>query len=281
MKTEYPVRTLCAVLEVSPSGYYAWCVRRQHPGPRAQEEVLLARLVETLHVKSRKTYGAPRLQADLRQLGRKHGRNRIARILRQKHLRGRPRKRFRVRTTDSQHDQPVAPNRLAQQPPPTAPNQVWVGDITYIFTAQGWLFLAGILDLYSRRIVGWAMGPDLDTQLVLRAWQMAWAQRRPPPGLLFHSDRGVQYASQAFRHALQSAQASPSMSRRACCYDNAAMESFWSSLKWELIFTADFATRAQARTAIFDYIEVFYNRRRRHSSLGYRCPVDFEALSLP
>jgi putative transposase len=165
---------------------------------------------------------------------------------------------------------------LAQLPAPSAPNQIWVGDITYIDTEEGWLFLAGIMDCYSRRIVGWAMDQNIDTQLILAAWNMAHTHRQPPPALVFHSDRGSQYASADYRHALAQTQTLPSMSRKACCYDNAAMESFWSTLKLELVYRRDFKTRAEARLAIFDFIEAFYNRQRLHSSLNYLCPVDFE-----
>jgi transposase InsO family protein len=182
-------------------------------------------------------------------------------------------------TTESNHDEPIAPNRLAQMPSPTGPNQVWVADITYVRTAQDWLYLAAIMDLFSRRIVGWAVGPRVDTALVMAAWNMAQLHRQPPEGLVFHSDRGVQYASMAYRQALEAAQAIASMSRKGNCYDNAAMEAFWSSLKLELIYrqpAKGFPTHDQARATIFDYIEVFYNRQRLHSSLGYQTPAAFE-----
>jgi transposase InsO family protein len=196
--------------------------------------------------------------------------------MRQQGLWGRAKGRFRVRTTDSHHDQPIAPNRLPALPAPTAPNQIWLGDITYIATDEGWLYLAGILDLYSRRLTGWAMSEHIDTKLILAAWGMALTQRQPPAGLVFHSDRGVQYASLDYRHALQHAQAIASMSRKANCYDNATMEAFWSTLKHELIYRRHFKTRAEARQASFDFIEVFYNRQRLHSALDYRSPIDFE-----
>ena len=276
MKTQHPIRTLCQALEVSPSGYYDWCQRQIQPGPRARENAQLLEQIIRLHQDSRETYGSPRIQAELAKVGRAHGRHRIARLMRQQGLCGRAKGRFRVRTTDSDHDQPISPNRLAQLPPPNAPNQIWVGDITYISTAEGWLYLAGIMDLYSRRIVGWAMGQNIDTQLVLAAWNMAQTHRPSPPELVFHSDRGCQYASAEFRHALAQHQTLPSMSRKACCYDNAAMESFWSTLKQELIYRRCFKTRADARHVIFDFIEAFYNRQRLHSSLHYFCPVDFE-----
>ena len=196
--------------------------------------------------------------------------------MRQQGLCGRAKGRFRVCTTDSNHDQPIAPNRLPELPAPSAPNQIWRGDITYVPTEEGWLYLAGILDQYSRRLVGWAMSEHIDTKLILTAWDMALTQRQPPAGLVFHSDRGVQYASQDYRHALEHAQAIASMSRKGNCYDNAAMESFWSTLKQELIYRRKFKTRAAARQAIFDFIEVFYNRQRLHSSLDYCSPLDFE-----
>ena len=276
MKTEHPIRSLCEALEVSTSGYYDWFNRSAQPGPRAQANALLVIQITRIHQESRQTYGSPRIQQQLLKEGLTPGRNRIARLMRQQRLCGRAKGRFKVCTTDSNHDQPIAPNRLAQWPAPTAPDQTWVGDITYIATEEGWLYLAGIMDCYSRRIVGWAMDQHIDTQLILSAWNMAQTHRQPPPKLLFHSDRGCQYASADFRHALASSQALPSMSRKGNCYDNAAMESFWSTLKLELIYRRSFKTRAEARLAIFDFIEAFYNRRRLHSSINYLCPVDFE-----
>jgi putative transposase len=192
---------------------------------------------------------------------------------------GRQPGRYRVQTTDSQHDQPIAPNRLAAVPKASAPNQLWVADITSIETQEGWLYLAAILDLYSRKIVGWAMSARMDTALVLSALSMAVLHRQPPAKLLFHSDRGVQYACGDFRLALQAAQLVASMSRQGNCYDNATMESFWSTLKLELVDRGRFATRAEARTQIFDFIEVFYNRQRLHSALNYHSPVDFELIN--
>jgi putative transposase len=276
MKTEHPIRSLCEALEVSASGYYDWVNRQAQPSPRTQENARLALLIVQIHQESRQTYGSPRVQVALDKAGHAYGRHRIARLMRQQGLCGRAKGRFRVCTTDSNHDQPIAPNRLPDLPVPSAPNQIWLGDITYVATEEGWLYLAGILDLYSRRLTGWAMSEHLDTQLILAAWGMALTQGQPPAGLVFHSDRGVQYASQDYRQALQSSQAIASMSRKGNCYDNAAMESFWSTLKQELIYRCHFKTRDQARQAIFDFIEVFYNRRRLHSSLGYCSPIDFE-----
>jgi transposase InsO family protein len=277
MKADYPVRQLCETLGVAPSGFYDWHYRQSHPGARALEEVFLSLAIAQIHQDSRQTYGSPRIQQSLAQAGRAHGRNRIARLMRQQGLCGRAKRRFRVRTTDSRHDHPIAPNHLAQRPAPRKPNEIWVTDITYIATDQGWLYLAGIMDLFSRKIVGWALEPSLDSQLVLASWNRALNQRRPPAQLLVHSDRGCQYASEDFRLALAQAKAVPSMSRKANCYDNAAMESFWSTLKHELVYRSHFVTHAEAQTAVFDYIESFYNRRRLHSSLNYLSPVDFES----
>jgi putative transposase len=276
MKAHHPISRMCQTFEVSASGFYDWRHRQKHPAPRALENQRLKEQIVHIHQASRQTYGAPRIQAQLRQDGHKFGRNRIARLMRQHDIRGRQKARYRVRTTDSNHDQPIAANLLAQAPTPTGPNQTWVADITYIPTAEGWLYLAGLLDLYSRRIVGWAMTERIDTALVLSAWDMAVCHRQPPQGLLLHSDRGVQYASLEFRQAVDLAQAVPSMSRKGNCYDNATMESFWSTLKIEMVYRTVFATRQQARLEIFDYIETFYNRERLHSSLGNQSPVNFE-----
>jgi len=276
MKNEHAVLRLCQELEVSASGYYGWQSRRVCPGTRALEDQALVQQIEHIHARSRQTYGAPRIQKELRKNGRRHGRNRIARLMQQADLCGRQKGRYRVQTTDSNHDQPIAPNRLADAPEATHPNQIWVADITYIDTQEGWLYLAAILDLYSRRIVGWAMSPRIDTTLVLKALGMALLHRSPPRDLLFHSDRGVQYASAQYRRALSQAGLVASMSRKGNCYDNASIESFWSTLKLELVYRRSFDTRAQAQSEIFDYIECFYNRQRSHSALGYLSPVDFE-----
>lgn len=276
MREEHSIQMLCQQLEVSPSGYYDWQARRTNPGVRALENQVLIEQIEQIHINSRQTYGAPRIEKELRKTGRCHGRNRIARLMKHKSLCGRQKRRYRVQTTDSKHDQPIAPNLLAQAPKPTRPNQIWVADITYIHTQEGWLYLAAILDLYSRKIVGWAMSPHIDSVLILKALGMALLHRNPPRNLLLHSDRGVQYASADHRLALKQAGLIASMSRKGNCYDNAAMESFWSTLKLELVYRRTFNTRAQARTEIFDYIETFYNRHRSHSALNYRSPVDFE-----
>jgi len=272
MKGAHSILALCANLEVSPSGYYHWLATRSAPGPRRLEN----QAVQTIHAESRQTYGSPRVVAVLRAQGLRHGRNRVARLMKDQGLCGRQKGRHRVQTTDSNHNHPIAPNRLAQAPVATTPNQIWVADITYIQTLEGWLYLAAVLDLYSRKIVGWAMSPSIDSALVLNALDMALTHRQPPANLLFHSDRGVQYAAGNFRAALLKASLIPSMSRKGNCYDNAAMESFWSTLKLELVYRCVFNTRRQAQSEIFDYIERFYNYTRIHSSLNFRSPAAFE-----
>jgi transposase InsO family protein len=281
LKEEYSILRLCQSFEVSTSGYYQWRLRQTQPAARELENQELAQDIRRIHLESRRTYGSPRIVASLRHLGRRHGRNRISRLMREQHICGRQKRRYRPLTTQSKHDQPIAPNRLRDLPLPKAPNRIWLADITYIRTDQGWLYLAAILDLFSRKIVGWAASQRLDTTLVLAAWKMALLHRQPPAQLIFHSDRGVQYASASYRSALQMAQALASMSRKANCYDNAVMEAFWSTLKLELVYRQQngFATRQQAQAALFDYIEVFYNRQRLHSSLGYQSPAAFECAN--
>lgn len=276
MKNEHSIEVLCSNLAVSKSGYYAWCRRRKAPGPRAFEDQQLAQEVRAIHKLSRHTYGSPRIVRELHKKGKHHGRNRVARLMHMEGLCGRQKARWRVQTTDSNHEHPIAPNRLAEAANAAAPNQIWVGDVTYIQTGQGWLYLAAVLDLYSRKIVGWSMADRNDTSLILKALSMALCHRQPPRDLLFHSDRGVQYASADYRAALVQAGLTPSMSRKGNCYDNAFIESFWSTLKLELVYRREFQTRRQAEIAIFDYIEAFYNRQRTHSSLGFLSPVDFE-----
>lgn len=272
---------LCQAFAVSRSGYYQWQVRRDQPARRRREDEQLGRQILCIHRQSRQTYGSPRIQAVLHTQGQRHGRNRIARLMREQELWGRQKRRYRVQTTQSNHDQPIAPNRLAALGAPRAADRIWVADLTYIQTEEGWLYVAAVLDLYSRRIVGWAAGERIDTALVLAAWNMALCHRQPPAGLVFHSDRGVQYASLQHRQALQIARALASMSRKGNCYDNAVMEAFWSTLKLELIYPQQhpFVTRAAARAALFEYIEVFYNRQRLHSALGYQTPVQFESVN--
>ena len=275
MSDAHSIKSLCAVLSVSRSGYYAWLRAADSVRVRHNERLRL-KIVE-VHRQFRHTYGSPRMTLELRAQGERIGRHRVARLMREQGLCGRQNRRYRVRTTDSTHPHPIAPNRLATLPVPTGPDRVWVSDLTYVQTGEGWLYLAGVLDRCTRVLVGWAMGSTLETALPLAALMMALHRRRPCAGLIHHSDRGVQYASAQYRSALADHGLLASMSRKANCYDNAVMEAFWSTLKNELVHRQPFATRDQARTAIFDYIECFYNRTRRHSSLGYQSPLDYES----
>ena len=277
MKSEHSVLLLCNTLGVSTSGYYDWCRAQSEPTARFQEDLSLKKKIKDIHAGSLQAYGSPRIQVELRSQGRKHGRNRIGRLMREEGICGRQRPRFRPMTTDSHHDQPIAPNRLTSQQPPSGPNQVWVADITYVPTVEGWLYLAAIMDLYSRRIVGWATSRQIDTNLVLSAWDKAVQQRQPAAGLIFHSDRGVQYASADYRRCLAAHRVRPSMSRKANCYDNAFMEAFWSTLKLELIYRRPLSALQTVHRWLFEYVESFYNTRRLHSSLGYRSPAAMEA----
>jgi transposase InsO family protein len=275
MQPEYAIDQLCATLAVTRSGYHAWVSRE--PGIRAQANAALLPLIEQAHLESRQTYGSPRVQRWLQQHGQPCGRHRVARLMRAACLRSHARRRFRpLSLTDSHHNLPIAPNRLRGAAAPSQRDTVWVADITYVKTDVGFLYVAGVLDRCTRRCIGWAMSDSLATTLPLAALDMALQQRRPPAGLVHHSDRGVQYASEAYRQKLAAAGVIPSMSRPGNCYDNAAMESFWSSLKRELVHRRQFATHAEARAAIFEWIEVFYNRERLHSALGFHSPVDFE-----
>jgi transposase InsO family protein len=275
MKGEHPVRLLCALLGVAPSGYYRH--RQQRSGPRQREDAAMALQIAAAHRASRGTYGVPRIVEDLRAEGTRTSKRRCARLMRAQGLRGRKKHCRRPRTTDSRHVQPVAANLIAQRPAPTGPNQSWLTDITYLQTAEGWLYLAAILDLWSRRIVGWACGPTLHASLVLAALSDALTRRQPPEGLLHHSDRGSQYVDEDYINALRAAGIERSMSRAGNCYDNAAMESFWSTLKTDTGLDESIpASRRHTELAVFDYIETFYNPTRRHSSLGYLSPVAFE-----
>ena len=275
MNQEYSIADLCQALAVTRSGYHARASRQ--PGVRAQANAALLPLIEQAHLESRRTYGSPRVHRWLVQRGHCCGRHRIARLMRQARLRSQSRRRFRpLSLTDSNHDLPISPNRLRELTTPLRRDAVWVADITYVNTREGWLYVAAVVDRWTRRCVGWAMGESLATSLPLAALNMALEHRHPPAGLIHHSDRGVQYASQSYRQRLAAAGVVPSMSRRGNCYDNALIESFWSSMKRELVHRVHFATRQEARAAIFEWIEIFYNRERLHSALGYKSPVDFE-----
>jgi transposase InsO family protein len=272
-KATYPVSVLCRTLEVSRPGFYAWLQRA--PSPRRLEDRQLGVKVVAIHRRSRGTYGAPRVQAELEAEGTRTSRKRVARLMREHQVAGRRPKRRR-RTTDSRHDHPIAADRLTRQFTAAAPNRVWVADLTSIWTWEGWLYLAVIVDRWSRRVVGWAIADHLRTELALDALRMALMRRRPLPGWIHHSDRGVQYASDAYRAALKNAGGVASMSRKGDAWDNAVAESFMGTLKTELIDRESWPTRRAARAATIDFIESFYNSVRRHSTLGYDSPLEFE-----
>ena len=270
----YPVRLMCAVLEVSPAGYYAW--RDRPVSERAKSNATLLAAIRHAHRDSSGRYGSPRVHAVLQRQGGGASRGRIERMMRRHGIRAIMAPPRRVRTTDSRHDLPIAPNLIARDFSAPAPNRVWLADITYIPTAEGWLYLAAVMDLFSRKIVGWAMREHMQVELASDALAMAIQQQRPQAGLIHHSDRGVQYAAHAYRNALSAAGFTASMSRRADCYDNAPMESFFHTLKTELVHHRNYKTRAEARRDIFAFIEGFYNRTRLHSAVGYIAPIEME-----
>jgi putative transposase len=273
-KGEFPVGMMCRVLEVSRAGYYAW--REREPSERAKQNVELAAEIVEIHQESRGTYGSPRVHAELRERGFEVNRKRVERQMREQGLMGRRRPRFR-RTTDSNHGEPVAPNIVAREFNVDEPDRVWVADITYVWTLQGWMYLAVILDLFSRRVVGWSMAEHMRVELVLGALAAALGKRAPSMvGLVFHSDRGSQYAAKDYRAALEAAGITCSMSRRGNCWDNAVAESFFATLKTELVHEVIFTSREAAKTTIAEWIEIFYNGKRRHSSLDYLSPLEFE-----
>jgi transposase InsO family protein len=271
---------MCRVLEVAPSGYYAW--RHRSPTWHAVVDDLLMAHVRISFAESGERYGAPRVREDLQAVGLPAGQKRVARLMREAELVARPRKRARIATTDSNHADPIAPNLLGRQFDVTgiALNRVWVADITYLPTREGMLYLATVLDLGSRRCVGWAMRDTIDVELTLRALRMACDARHPAPGLIHHSDRGSQYTAGRYQAELAQHGMRPSMSRKGDCYDNAVAESFFATLEFELVMRQDWETRAEARRAVFRYLEVWYNRQRRHSTLGYVSPAAYEAQLL-
>jgi putative transposase len=273
----YPLQMLCSALQVSDSGFTSW-QRSEGPKKWLSDSALLKRIRE-IHAETKAAYGSPRIYQELKGLGIPVSKGRVERLMRENDLRGRHKRRFKA-TTDSKHTLPVAPNRLEQNFVTQRPDQTWTADITYVATAEGWLYLAIILDLYTRQIVGWAMRERMTKELVIDALRMAWFRRRPPPGLIHHSDRGSQYCSHDFQKQLAAYGMLASMSRKGNCWDNATSESFFNSLKNERVHGSRYETRDEARADLFDYIEVFYNRSRRHSALGGQSPATVYAAWL-
>jgi len=272
-RSGFRVKKMCHVLNISRSRYYAW--RRRSKGLRQQENERLLERIKEAYKMGRRTYGSPRITKELRENGILCGKNRIARLMRIHGIYAKTKRRFKV-TTHSNHNLPVAENLVNRQFEADKPNKIWLSDITYIRTQEGWLYLSAILDLYNRQVIGWSMNERLTQDLVLQALHQAMGRRKPGSGVVFHSDRGSQYAGYAFRSVLEQHHFSQSMSATGNCYDNAVMESFFHTLKTEVVYFERYRTRAEARQSIFEYIEVFYNRIRRHSSLGYLSPLEFE-----
>jgi putative transposase len=274
-RTSFSVPLMCRVLGVSRSGYYDW--KDRPPSKRSQQDAALSERIREIHHRSRATYGSPRVHAELRAIGIRTSRKRVARLMRKAGLKGCLRGRRRKRTTTRRDGSAMpAPDLLRRNFASVAPNRLWVADITYIKTEEGFLYLSFVLDAYSRRLVGWAMATHLRTELVLDALQMAIWRRKPAPGLIHHSDQGVQYTSLSFGKSLEEAGIVPSMGKVGSAYDNAMAESFIATLKTELLYCERWPTRESAKTAVFEYLEVFYNRRRLHSALGYKSPADYE-----
>jgi putative transposase len=275
-KACYPVALMCRVLKVSRAGYYAWCKRPT--AHHTQEDQRLGLEIAAIYRENRGRYGSPRVHFELHERGHRTGRKRVARLMRTAGLRARGHRRFRT-TTDSRHSLAIKQNLLDRQFTMPTANQGWVTDITYLWTLEGWLYLAVIIDLFSRRVVGWSLGERLERSIVLDALKMALQHRHPPQGLLHHSDRGSQYASHEYQELLAVHGIQSSMSRKGNCWDNAVAESFFATLKVELVYRSRWSTRTQARNEVFEYIELFYNRQRRHSALGYLSPNEFERLA--
>ncbi len=272
---ELPVRRMCLLLNVQPSGYYAWTHRSPCVGDA--DELKLIESIRHVHQRSRGVYGSPRVYRELKKQGRRCSRKRVEILMRRERICSSRHRRFRVRTTDSAHPHPVAPNLLDRNFQQDKIDQAWVTDITYIQTGEGWLYLASVMDLCSRKIIGWATADHLKAALPLTALKHAIKARRPEAGLIHHSDRGVQYACSDYQALLERHEITCSMSRSGDCYDNAAMESFFKTFKCELVYQEHYATRKEADAAIYPYIELFYNRQRLHSSLGYLSPAEYEA----
>ena len=276
-RRRWPVQMTCRVLKVSRSGFYRW--RRRKPSARQIRRQELLEKIRIAYRENQELYGSPRVHRALLIDGQVVSRNTVAKLMREAKIRAKNKPKFVPKTTDSRHGNPVSANLLGRDFAASGPDQKWVADITYVSTDQGWLYLAGVLDCFSRKIVGWSMADHMETSLVSDALQMALTHRKHPEGLIHHSDRGVQYASEAYQQMLQRHGLTGSMSGKGDCWDNAMMESFWATLKTELIHRSRYATHEQAKAAIFEYIEVFYNRKRLHSSLGYVSPESFEAAA--
>lgn len=271
-RREFELTELCAALGVSASGYRSW--KRGSAARKRLTDAQMLVLIRAIHKELKGSYGSPRMVRELRDRGFPAGKERVERLMRDNGIRARHKRRFKA-TTDSKHALPVAPNLLDRNFQPAAPNQVWSADLTYIWTDEGWLYLAVVLDLFNREVVGWSIKPRMTADIVMDALSMAWFRRRPAPGLMHHSDRGSQYASHAFQARLQEYGMVCSMSRKGNCWDNAPTESFFNSLKNERVHGTRYDTRAAAKADLFDYIEPFYNRKRQHSTLGYVSPVKF------
>ena len=267
------VQKMCRVIGASRSGYYRWKIQPQSKRQQENEKILIE--IKESHKNSRRAYGSPRITVELQAKGMKCGENRVAMLMKIHGIVGKATKKFKA-TTNSKHALPVAENLLKQNFAAEKPNTAWVSDITYVWTSEGWLYLAVILDLFSRQVVGWAMSDRLTSGVVVKALYQAIGRRPPSSGCILHSDRGIQYASTDFRDVLSAYGFIQSMSRKGNCYDNAVAESFFHTLKTEHVYDYRYETRAEARQSIFDYIEMFYNRQRRHSALGYQSPVSFE-----
>lgn len=273
-KSGHSILELCELLEVSTSGYYDWATRE--PSRRKKSDAELRCKIIEIHKSSRHTYGSPRIRQVLEKEGTRCGKKRVARLMKENNIKGAQKARFRPKTTDSRHDEPISPNRLELVEFINELDRIWASDITYIPTEEGWLYLAAFMDMKSRKIKGWHVSESLETDLVEKAFRQAIFRYQPKPGLMIHSDRGCQYASRQFRGLLSEYKAIGSMSGKGNCYDNAAMESFWATLKTDMGIVKPFKTKEEARLALFDYIEVFYNRIRIHSALGGLSPLDYE-----
>ena len=274
LRADYPIRNLCQVLEVARSGYYYW--NRGQASARELANAQLVQQIRTVYRANQGNYGSPRITKALGQSGQKYNHKRVERLMRLEGLKGARAKKKKVKTTDSEHEQPIAPNLLLNRPAPQKIDEVWVADLTYVRTAEGWLFLAAVMDLYSRQILGWSLWESMHAAGALQALSRALDKRGHPRGVIHHSDRGLQYACWEYRQKLRRYGLVASMSRKANCYDNAAMEAFWSTLKREALPQSARWSKDQVRRVLFEYIESIYNRSRLHSSLGYRSPVDFE-----